>query len=150
MRRKWAQSFDWQVGAHSQLAYTIILPQCAMVFRSHGVHLTIPTQHICIHHTTIRNVRQWPTVPMEGIHNKCLETIKAIASQKPCKPRTCMGCMWHMPIRLWCILQPRWILENHEACRFHVQEIHWRTRFILHIWTQNARGHWSTQKVGRW
>ena len=43
----------------------IVLPQCAKVFRSHGVHFTIPTQHISIYYATIRNVCQRPTIPME-------------------------------------------------------------------------------------
>jgi hypothetical protein len=92
-----------------------------------------------------------------GAHNKCFETIKAIASKKthlmsyqPNQQWPCLGSMWHVPFRLQGILRSRWRLENHEACRLYVQEIHWRAMLILHIWARDLRSNWSTQKVGQW
>ena len=60
----------------------------------------IPTQHIGIHYATIRNVRQWPTIPLER-HSQQMsrnyqgyrEPKTLVTPHKLRKQRTRMGCM---------------------------------------------------------
>ena len=128
-----------------------------MLSWSRGIHFTFPTQHLGVHYTTLWDVLKWTTIhlarhPRQMLwdHQEYCEPQTHVTSDQPQQCRTRMGCVRCLPIRVWRILRPRWRLEDNEARRLHVQEIHWHTTFVLHIRTWNPWHHRSTQKVGRW
>ena len=137
------------------MAHSIELSWRTKILRSHQVHITFPTQRFSIHHAAVWNVCQWNTVHLAFTAQQVLWNDRSnhgkethTTSDQPEQPKTSLGSVQCLSIRMWSMLQSRRRLENHAPSRVYVQKIHQHATLILHVWAWNIGRNWGTQEMG--